>query len=468
MATPAQSPAKREAGLIFWMRRVIEEAERARRDFAEEPVHDLRVAIRRCRSMAEVFRALDRDRDWQKMRRAGKALFSALGELRDVQVQKLWVEKLGVRGTGAEKLLAHFGAREHLLKQSAAAALQGFDAREWLAWGEALERRRHRIRDGSPVFQAVALEKLQAARALHRKAARHERGPALHALRIGVKRFRYVVENFLPEAHERIGKKMKHVQDLLGDIHDLDVLEQTASEIGGFHGEEQSAWQRAVDQARAERVTDYRRLAAGRDGIWQQWRGELPRGGELAAAVAEKFASWAAFRDADMQHTRRVLRYATRLFDALSSAAKRRSVSERDLLTAAILGHEASGKRPKRALRVWKRFGAPAGWSDRELQIASLVARYERGRLPAHSPRDYAGLSAADRRTVDRLTAIVRLCEAMSRHRPALRLGRISVGDGSVVIAASNYQPRSRAAERITRASHLMQVVFDTAVRIKR
>ena len=48
-----QSKSKREGGLRFWMQRVLEECERVRQDFAADPVHDLRVALRRCRSMAD-------------------------------------------------------------------------------------------------------------------------------------------------------------------------------------------------------------------------------------------------------------------------------------------------------------------------------------------------------------------------------------------------------------------------------
>jgi hypothetical protein len=38
-------------GLDFWMDRVVGECNRARLGFAAEPVHDLRVALRRCRSI---------------------------------------------------------------------------------------------------------------------------------------------------------------------------------------------------------------------------------------------------------------------------------------------------------------------------------------------------------------------------------------------------------------------------------
>ena len=68
------------------MNRVLKEVERAGTDLAPDPVHDLRVALRRCRSMGDGLSAIDPNPSWKSMKKAGKALFDSLGELRDVQV----------------------------------------------------------------------------------------------------------------------------------------------------------------------------------------------------------------------------------------------------------------------------------------------------------------------------------------------------------------------------------------------
>ena len=91
-----QSKSKREGGLRFWMQRVLEECERVRQDFAADPVHDLRVALRRCRSMADGVMAIDPDKSWKAMKKAGKPLFRALGDLRDAQVMQETMERLGM------------------------------------------------------------------------------------------------------------------------------------------------------------------------------------------------------------------------------------------------------------------------------------------------------------------------------------------------------------------------------------
>ena len=90
-----EKTVQKKAGLTFWMQRVLEECNRASLEFAPDPVHDLRVALRRCRSMADGLMSIDSDPAWKKMKKAGKQLFSLLGELRDAQVMEEWVTRLG-------------------------------------------------------------------------------------------------------------------------------------------------------------------------------------------------------------------------------------------------------------------------------------------------------------------------------------------------------------------------------------
>jgi len=58
--------AEKKFGLKHWMQEVLKEADRVADGFQPDPVHDLRVALRRCRSMSEVFQSLDPDPAWKK------------------------------------------------------------------------------------------------------------------------------------------------------------------------------------------------------------------------------------------------------------------------------------------------------------------------------------------------------------------------------------------------------------------
>src|SRR5579859_5097935 len=90
----ARTRVQKTTGLRYWMLRVLEECDKVSRSFSADPVHDLRVSLRRCRSLADGLIALDPDPEWKEMKKAGKKLFQSLGQLRDVQVMEEWVEKL--------------------------------------------------------------------------------------------------------------------------------------------------------------------------------------------------------------------------------------------------------------------------------------------------------------------------------------------------------------------------------------
>src|SRR5271154_6090702 len=100
MSTVATLPgaARAHRGLSYWMERVLKELETVRKDPAPDPVHDLRVAIRRCRSVAAVFQEVDPDPAWSDLRRVPRKLFRRLGALRDAQVIEDWVKHLAPEG----------------------------------------------------------------------------------------------------------------------------------------------------------------------------------------------------------------------------------------------------------------------------------------------------------------------------------------------------------------------------------
>jgi CHAD domain-containing protein len=57
------------------MQRVPDERERVLAEFAEDAVHDLRVPIRRCRSIAWGMRLVDPHPGWRQLNRDGRTLF---------------------------------------------------------------------------------------------------------------------------------------------------------------------------------------------------------------------------------------------------------------------------------------------------------------------------------------------------------------------------------------------------------
>jgi CHAD domain-containing protein len=473
---PPKKVVHRKAGLALWMERVLEECERAGVDLAADPVHDLRVALRRCRSLADGVMALDPDSGWKQMKRAGKRLFGSLGELRDVQVMDEWTQRLGSADDPVTvTLLQSLRGREIQLKLEAAKALQEFDRKQWRRWGAVLPRRATRLRQGSPLFKHLALEHWTNTYDLHRRAMRNRSQVALHSLRIGLKRFRYIVENFLPEQHAAWKGDLKELQDLLGEIHDLDVFWAMALQLKAFpHEESRSQWHQRVIEERAQRVEKYHSKMLGADSLWQVWRSALPQGKEVQSIALRRLKQWASFLDPEFQHSQQVSRLAMQLYDGLPTPAKNAQKEDYRIIlqVAALLhgvGRSIKGKKPEKAtFRLVQRLTPPLGWSAINFKLAGAVARYHRGALPRVGQKALLGLTPAQRQTVLHLSGILRLACAFDSGRSGkITRPEISQNRGSIVIAIEGYSSRDRNAQRIASARHPLELVYRKPIMVK-
>jgi len=445
------------------MARVLEECEHVAADFSADPVHDLRVSLRRCRSMADGMMAMDPDREWKAMKKAGKRLFQRLGALRDVQIMMEWIEKLHPRpvevpdpaqvvlhevsadssnagapdpsdqdtGTDpAQALLQILQGREMEQKREARAALEEFDRKEWKQWSKSLPLRAARIRPGSAVFKHLALERWTAARALHTRALRNPSQVAFHTLRIGIKRFRYIVENFLPEEHKAWSNDLKHMQDLLGEVHDLDVLWATAVSCHAFPDEgSRKSWHERIVQERTKRIDEYRKRTVGADSLWDQWRAGLPQGKQIQQIALQRMKLWAKALDPDFAHSERVARLALSLYDGLAAMRLLAPTSSstrpgngnrqdaRDSLSVAALLHDvgkAKGNKGhhKESIELIKGHGTPLGWNAQTMTRAAIVARFHAGALPSRSHKTLRDLLPDEQKITIQLSAILRLANA--------------------------------------------------------
>lgn len=476
-ASKRKPKEKPKLGLAFWMERVLEECDRAAAGFEADPVHDLRVALRRCRSLADGLMAMDPDQSWKDMKKAGKKLFQALGELRDMQVMKEWVEKLSDADDPVSvKLLNHIQARETECKQLAWKDLNQFDRKRWRQWSRGLPRRAARLRPGSPVYLHLALEKWTDAYELHKRAIRSRSQVALHQLRIGIKRFRYTVENFLPAQHTLWGDHLKELQDVLGEVHDLDVLWATALEIMAFPDpESRSRWRDKLNQERNERVERYRELMIGKDSLWRVWRAALPAGPELRTAALNRLRVWAGYLDPDFHHAHRVTQLSLRLYDGLRQAhllGDRHEHDSREVLEAAALMHDvgrAKGneKHQKKSFRMIMKLSRPLGWSPRELELAAIVARYHRGALPTPRRKTMQRVELPDRHLAVELAGVLRLANALDTHNGTQPKLAVEMRDHVVLVHVAGYSALDRSAEEIAASRHLLETVVHRPILIR-
>ena len=516
------------------MLRVLEECDKVSADFSADPVHDLRVALRRCRSMADGMMAMDPDRDWKAMKKEGKQLFQRLGALRDVQIMMEWIKTLklddvnaakppeealeiagpagsaggGTRATPASSLLHILKGRETEHKHEARAALEEFDRKQWRQWSKSLPQRARRIRLGSAVFKHLALERWTAARELHTKALRNRSQIGFHTLRIGIKRFRYIVENFLPAEHKAWSDDLKHMQDLLGEVHDLDVLWATALSCRVFPDESsRKTWHTRILEERTKRIDEYRQRTVGDDSLWSLWRAGLPQGKQIQEIATRRMKLWARALDPDFAHSERVARLALALYDGLISvgllnagsggvlSSKNGAGDEpRASLYIGALLHDVGKVKGnkghhKESLELIKKHGTPLGWKAETMSRAATVARFHCGALPTRSHKTLRDLFPDEQKRIIRLAAVLRLANAFDiahdghirkvkvEHAESAANGRKSNGfrrkvtppgkNEVLVIAAEGYVDGTPTAQAVAAERYLLEMVLKRPVLVR-
>jgi CHAD domain-containing protein len=280
---PVSVLAKNDA-LEKWMERVLRRGQKVRETWSAPDVHDLRVALRRCRTMADALTDTNPSPGWNKLKRSSKKVFHTLGELRDVQVEQEWFKKLLFGATDARtQLLKRLRVLENERLREAQKELDHFDRKKWRKLSRKLRSKADMFPVGSVVFQRQALMKLNDAVTLYHQARKRKSGVAWHRVRIAIKRFRYTVENFLPQHYEAWARDLKETQDLLGEIHDLDVLRTYIRRHSRDLEPQQTvaSWLERIQSARAERLEKFLAKTNGKESLWLDWRSGLQGGNTL-------------------------------------------------------------------------------------------------------------------------------------------------------------------------------------------
>jgi len=468
-------PEEQKAGLAYWAARVLDEADKASHDFVPDPVHDLRVAIRRCRSMADGFLSIDPDPAWKQMKKLGKGLFSSLGDLRDTQVMIEWVEKLSAEDDPLrEILLDSLHKKEEELKLTAKQAVDNFDRKRWMALNQKLAGHATRVPLEGLVFRYLALERWHDAYELHRTALRNRSSVAYHQLRIGIKRFRYTGENFLPERHKRWSRDLRDLQDALGEVHDFDVLWALVKSHPEVGLAERRLWQQTISSERQKRLAFYREKMLGKHSLWHKWRAELPQGDELAEAALEKMRTWAAFLDPDNMHTKHITALALEIYDGLvRDHALSGSELSRHILEAAAAMHDVGrrkdGGHRKRGYRMIRKLKPPVGWNEEHLHDVAIVAHYHRGGLPPANHPIFAGISAERRAELMPLAGVLRLANALDEnHDQRISSVEMQRQKGALTVYAKGLTSSiSRFGEQLAQARYLLESCVKMPVMIK-
>jgi len=459
-------------GVTHWMERVLKELDDVRTAPEPDAVHDLRVALRRCRSLAAVMEEVDPNLAWPEMRRLGRKLFQQLGELRDTQVLEEWVNKLGGESDPLRaRLQSELGKIEADEKEAALRAAAKFDQKAWKGYERVLGRRVRLVAPDGPAAQSLALERLLAAKELHLQALRTEKPEPWHALRIGVKRFRYTVESLMPERYAVWGETLKHVQDLLGEVHDLDVLAETIARSSAEASEQvQAAWKERIATERSTRLEEYRELCMGTKRLWQEWREGLPQGRQQESAAMSRLRATARALGAASGKSALVSRLAMKLYDGLRKAnagAPFATREARKVMQAAArlhgIGAGLHAKPPQKAARKFlQNLAMPAGWNEAEWELLGLAVRYHRGKVPRVKDKAYARLGKDEQKALCAMAGVLRLARELRRHGATSSKDlQVERSVDAVIVRAPGLENTETSAARIAAGKHLLETVLD-------
>ena len=450
------------------MHRVLDELQKLRSGPDDDTVHDLRVAIRRCRSIAAVMEEVDPHPDWPEMRKAARKLFRGLGAMRDAQVLEDWVKQLAPEDDPVRaQFLAHLKTNEKDYSGSAERLASKFNTEKWRALDHALRQRIRVVPIGGLAAECLALERLEQAREHHTVALRTASPKPWHGLRIALKKFRYAVESLLPEHYAAWSKNLKRLQDLLGDIHDLDVLAEKLSELH-IAAETSDPWHHKIEQERNQRIETYRQLTLGKTSLWHEWRHALPYGDRLGAAVSARLGATARAADKHARRTAQESRVALRLFDILrrrGAAPLFEQPTTLQIMRAAARLHGVSnlGNRraaPKAVRKFLKSLALPPNWSADDWDLMTWSIRYQRGPEPKQK-NGFGKLNEAQQNMVRIVAGTLRLARALRKTGVQSPVGlRSEKSLDAFVVRVPALPDTAETAGRLAVAKHLLEAVL--------
>ncbi len=269
---------------------VVAQNEKKARGGSVEALHNIRVALRRMRSLTTTFAKLDEDFLAVLDKRISKVC-DRMGDARDLDV---WIELFrelvaagGTQGVPARDRRQVLALLRRQRTRLAAEALEcSLFRRVKKMIRERLCRRRPERRKKLPPPEAFAARRMLAVRALiaerHARVGNFSKGPA-HDLRRAGRRLRYLAEFFaedLGRASVRAGHWITKAQAALGKVHDCDSALELSQELPS--GAARAEVRRALRKRRAAQLRKFkaawRRYADRR--LQKAWQARL----EAAAA----------------------------------------------------------------------------------------------------------------------------------------------------------------------------------------
>jgi CHAD domain-containing protein len=194
-----------------------------------EPLHDMRVAIRRLRNLLKAFRKVLPRPEADALEARFRRLSKKLGPARDMDV---WMRSLkSMRTPGSEEWREFVGHQREIQnrKRETLRHILGDPSTHSLKADFDCFLKRADMETADVTLAGLAAKAVR--KSLDRVMDRSRLGPSCparkaHLLRIACRRARYMAEFFtatLGKPAARLARQLKAVQDVLGDIHDCDI-----------------------------------------------------------------------------------------------------------------------------------------------------------------------------------------------------------------------------------------------------
>jgi hypothetical protein len=388
-----------------------------------------------------------------------------------------WIEKIGTPGeVSTDALLGLLKKKSEQDKVDAHAAIHEFDRKEWRAWRREFAKHYRHVLSNRAACESLILKIWESVRDTNRRAQRSRSLLAYHRLRVGLKRFRYAVENFLPTMYPVWAPDLKIAQDLLGEIHDLTVLDQMIVKNHGLFEESVfAAWRAKIESERSARLREYRSKMGGRTSPLRIWREGLPAEKNLRSAGLAWLGEWASFATPDFPRVRRIARMSLQVYDGLSNCGligKESQIEERFILHAAALLQEAGRFKKvkayhKESYRMIRKISPPPGWTKTDLEYTALVARFHRRAFPYPDNEKLRVYELPLRQPLIRLAAILRLANAFqAKAYRGIRRLQVENGPGFLVIRAEGFRDSDPIHSKLSAARRFLEFVFQRSVHI--
>jgi CHAD domain-containing protein len=229
----------------------------------EDACHDLRVALRRTRTVLEVGRRVLGRFQADEVRGTLRELMRASGALRDEEVLIEVIASLGVERPDVAGWIEARKRRERVLRRALTRLVRAGELqRGQHLLGALLAFRPDPRRDRRLAkFARRAVDRAKRNVERHKVVAPDDVS-ALHDLRIAYKRLRYTVEAFegaLPSESSMLAQTAARFQKRLGDVHDVDVAIGAVRRARTLTDEGRAELLAALYRLRVDRIAAYAR-----------------------------------------------------------------------------------------------------------------------------------------------------------------------------------------------------------------